>query len=375
MTIQSGMIFNQQFYDLDVVEREEDGLREKLKAKGSTQHYQVYSSLKWEPTQHLVFTGGLHSLIFGFNKNFTVEPRLAFRWAPSNKHILSIGTGLYSQLENMATYLAQSSDSLGNVYRLNQNLDIIKSVHNVVSYIYQPVEIFDLTVEGYYQFLYHVAIASDTSNGDSRIYSSLNERSLIDKGQLVAEGNAYNYGLDVSASLITPNRWLAKFNISLYDSKYTSADDRTRRSRWSQNVSSNVILGKEFLLGDARNGSLRLGGNLVMTGGRRFPVIDEAASIAAGTRIYDEKLSYKEKGDMYYRLDVMLSYTLTKPKFDWNIRLDVQNVTNNTTLLKEDFDEVTDVVQDIRGQVFPIISTSFNFEWKRRPEAELKIKD
>ncbi len=66
-----------------------------------------------------------------------------------------------------------------------------------------------------------------------------------------------------------------------------------------------------------------------MTGGRRFPVIDEAASIAAGTRIYDEKLSYKEKGDMYYRLDVMLSYTLTKPKFDWNIRLDVQNVTNN----------------------------------------------
>ncbi|MCP4123786.1 MAG: hypothetical protein GY751_18715 [Bacteroidetes bacterium] len=378
--LQTGFIFSHNVFDLKEAKNKDldtlVGLKEKLRETGKTQYCQFYSSIKWEPSSHLVLTGGLHSLFFAFNRNLSVEPRFALRWAPSSNHSLSVGAGLYSKLDNMVTYFARTTDTLGNTYRLNRNLEMTKSVQSVISYRYQPIEIFDVIVEAYYQFLYNVAISGDTSNSKLNLYSSINAKSLIDHGNLVSEGKAYNYGMDLSATLTTPNRWLAKFNLSLFDSQYLAADGVVRRTRWSHNISSNIIFGKEFLLGSQKNGSFRVGANLVLSGGRRFPVIDEEASLSAGSKIYDEELSFSLRGPMYYRLDVMFSYTLTKPKFEWNIRIDVQNVTDNTTLVEQDFDPVSGITEDVRGQIFPVLTTGFDLQWARRSDNKrTKIRD
>ena len=367
--LKSGILFNQLFFDLSN-ERKSDSVTvssTKVSEEGQTRYYQAYSSIKWHPHKKVFLTGGLHALIFELNGNFSIEPRFAFQWRPTKKHTLSYGTGLYSKLENMITYWVRSEDSLGNVQQYNLDLDLMKSVHNVLSYSFTPNEGIEFSVEAYHQYLFNVPVTDTSNNGGRRnLYSAINDKGLVGKGKLISDGVGWNYGGDFSFSVFTKTKFVGKATFSVYNSKYRGSDGVTRNTLWNNNFSLNLIAGKEFKIGKEKKASLQIGANTNLAGGKRYAVIDEAASYEVGEKIYDLDASYKDKGPIYYRIDMLLAYTKQLPRTNVSLRLDVQNVTNRTYLVDQDFDVETGITDDRRGQLLPVLSASFDFEWEKK---------
>lgn len=110
---------------------------------------------------------------------------------------------------------------------------------------------------------------------------------------------------------------------------------------------------------------LRIGSNISLSGGKRFAVIDEEASYLAEEKIFDLEKSFREKGPLNYRIDLLISYTRQMKKREMNLRLDVKNVTNRTYTTAEDFDNDVGITQEKRGQILPVISVGFVFDWDK----------
>ncbi len=299
-TIKSGVLFNQMFFDLASLKSRDSSAVyfRKVDITNQTRYYQLYTSTKWLPNKHFTLTGGLHSLIFELNGNYSIEPRLSVRWTPKEKHVLSFGTGLYSKLETIVTYYVQSFDDNEELQQYNKDLKLMKSIHNVLAYNFIPNDVVQFSIEGYYQYLFDVPVADSTKNKNQALYSAINDKNVISKSGLVSTGIGWNYGCDISLSVITLSKWLGKFTFSVYDSKYRASDGVIRNTLWNNTFSTNLILGKEIILGKNDLASIRLGANTNIAGGKRFGVIDLEASIEEGDKVLDPESSYNERGPL-----------------------------------------------------------------------------
>lgn len=368
LTLKSGIMVDQIFFDLNG-QKMDDSLQiltTSIREINNTRYYRLYSSAIYTPNPRLTMVAGLHQSYFEVNKRWRIEPRFSVQYNIYKKHFISYGTGLYNKLENLITYYQKVENDNGEVEQPNQNLKFMKSWHNVLAYNFVPNDAIQFSVEAYHQFLYDVPVTDTSGEGKNIFYSAINDRGIINKDRLISDGKGWNYGLDVSFSLFTLNKWLAVVNGSVYSSKYKGSDGVIRNSVWNNNFSIKLITGKEFNLGKKKKDELRIGLNTQLAGGKRYPVIDEAASLLAGQTIYNLEDSYNEKGPLYYRIDVMFTYTRYMPKCEIALRLDIQNATNRTYLVDEEFEAGIGIVQDRRGQILPVLSASFAFDWDRK---------
>ncbi len=62
----------------------------------------------------------------------------------------------------------------------------------------------------------------------------------------------------------------------------------------------------------------------------------------------------------------MFSYEQQLKRTLLELRLDIQNVTNRTYFVNEDFDPDVGITQDRRGQILPVLSMSFAFDWEKK---------
>jgi hypothetical protein len=136
-------------------------------------------------------TPGVYAQGYTFSGDFSVEPRLGFRWAVTPRSAVSLGVGLHSQLQPRPVYFYRENGALPN-----QKLRFSKSLQSVAGYDYKLSTNMRMKVEAYHQYLFDIPVCPD-----------IPEQSILNLGDdyynawdcvFVNKGTGENYGVELT---------------------------------------------------------------------------------------------------------------------------------------------------------------------------------
>lgn len=353
--VRTGVIYSNLSYDLlsQSFNLSENGLVDDVNESGSTSVIQSYISWKYRVSKNFVLNSGLHFMHFFLNDNNSIEPRLGAKWLVDDKQSISMGIGLHSRREDLATYL--SSVNLGNgQFSSNRQLGFTKAMHYVLGYQRALSENLQIKIEAYYQDLFDVPVVDDT------FFSILNTRKGFTSFDLVNTGSGENYGVEITLAKQLANNYYFNTNLSLFESKYVGGNGLERNTLYNGNFIANIIGGKEYTL--SSNKTLNLNIRAVYAGGQRFIPIDLEQSIEQGRPIFTLDEIYENRLEDYFRTDFQASYTVNLPKKTLELRLEIQNITNRENVREIRYSPITESIDEVRrGQLIPVLSAQIKF--------------
>ena len=221
----------------------------------------------------------------------------------------------------------------------NNDLGFTKSQHYVLGYDWQPSKDWRMKVELYYQHLYNVPVDSFESS-----YSMLNTGSSFKPDlsvNLINEGTGRNYGAELTVEKFFSKGYYGLFTSSIYESKYKGSDGVEHNTAFNGKYVYNVLIGKEIKTGKDRRNKFTTDVKFTNAGGRAYTPIDLAASQLAGNTVLESSdYAYSSSYDAYMRLDVKLGFVLNskRKKLSQTFSLDLQNVTNNSNVFSQSYD-------------------------------------
>ncbi len=338
--VKAGVSYNRMGYTMFAEEDDNlDGLREPLiDVDGNSGLIQGYLNWKYRIGSNLTMVSGLHYMQLQLNNNQSIEPRLGLKYQLTPKQNLSLGFGIHSKVESIVTYYAMVEGKDGSYSAPNKDLGLAKASHLVLGYGHRINENLHFKIEAYYQHLYDVVVENDPTSG-----YVLNNRydGYTDKA-LTNGGTGRNYGLELTFERFYNKGFYYLFTGSLYESKYTALDNIERDSRFNGNYAANLLIGKEFKLGDpTKNRTLSVNTKFSLLGGQRFTPIDlEASRLHNDTKYHEDQL-YGLKGDDIFQMNLGIAYRRDRKKTTHEFKIDIQNVTNNQAVVYEKFSEKT----------------------------------
>ncbi len=360
--LQLGMIYDRKFYDYysDVYFKEEGGLVREQDSDGNTGLYHGFASWKYRINEDLTAVTGVHMLGTEINNKIAIEPRIGIQWAFTPTQSLSAAFGVHSKMESLINYYAINTDDPENPVMYNKNLDFSKARHYVLGYNNMLNDNLLLKAEVYYQDLYNIPVEDDPNSS----YSLINSVEGYTTRKLVNEGTGYNYGLELTLERYFADSYYFLVSSSLFESKYKAKDGIERNSRFNVNYLGNVLVGKEFLLSSRNNKNkvLSINAKFSLAGGRWYTPIDLEASREAGyTKLYED-LAFTERGDDIFTGNLAISYRINNRRASQELKLDIQNFTNNEAQLDQYYNSTNDKVEySTQLPLLPVLMYTIQF--------------
>lgn len=355
--------------------------------QGITSLIQPYAQWQWRWNNSWTMNTGLHGQVLTLNGAYAVEPRWGLQYQVNPKHRLSLAYGLHSQMVALDRYFLVIEDSLGNKEMPNRNLDFVKSHHAVLGYDWSLPHDMRFKAEAYYQYIYDAGIDLDSSS-----YSTLNVGSFSTDGpdRIRNGGLGTNYGLELTFEKFLSKGYYWLVTASLYDSKYTASDGRERNTVFNGNYVVNALGGYELKLnrkvpkvkqpktrwGEKKvarwqkkqdlkavtTHSLKFDIKFTIAGGSRYTPIDLDASALARQAVYDEDAAFSKQFEPYYRLDLGLTYRMSRPKIAQEFSASVQNVTDKQNPLYTRYDPVNNRLENVNQLgIYPLLQYKVMF--------------
>ena len=357
--IRTGFIINQLYYNLNQKDIADTTiLIDKINVKGYTQTVQAFFQWNYKLAPKLTTNIGLHYLQLLLNNSYSIEPRASFRYQISEKHSLTFGYGLHSQIQPIGVYFAEEVIN-GNYSTPNKNLALSKAQHFVLGYDLNINALSHIKMEVYYQALFNIPISTDPNS----TYSIINETDGYTTNTLTNKGLGKNYGLELSYERFLHNSFYYLLSASVFDSKYKAANNNWYNTRFNTNYAGSFTIGKEWTLSEKRKNRI-IGCNLktVYVGGLRYTPIDLPASVTAGETKYIDADTFENKNPDYFRLDVRISLKRNYRRLTTTLALDIQNVTNRKNVSGQYFDSKTGQVKYYYlSQIIPLLSYRLEF--------------
>lgn len=360
--LQAGFIYDRKFYDYyaDVFYEEEDGLVREQDSNGDTGLYNVFASWKYRLTEDFTAITGMHAMATELNEKITVEPRIGLQWAFTPTQTLSAAFGIHSKMESLINYFAVNTDENGNETMPNQNLYFSKARHYVLGYNNMLTSNLLLKAEVYYQDLYNIPVEDDPGSS----FSLINSVEGYTTRKLINKGTGVNYGLELTLERYFANNYYYMLSGSVFESKYKAMDNIVRNSRFNVNYIGNALVGKEFLLsarGD-KNKVLSINAKFSIAGGRWYTPIDLEASREAGYTIRREELAFTKQGDDIFTGNLAIAYRINNKRTSQELKLDIQNFTNNDAKLDQWYNSTTDEVEySTQLPLLPVLMYTIEF--------------
>ena len=298
-----------------------------------------YLSWKHRVNNKLTLVGGLHNTNVLFNNKHTVEPRLAATWQASDRSSINLGYGMHSAMERVHHYFAEVPDTGGYLRQPNKDLGLLKAHHFVAGYTYNIAPTLQARVEAYYQHLYDLPVASDSS-----YFATINEDLEFEYTELVNEGTGANYGIEITLQKYFSDHYYFMVNGTWFQSNYTALDGVKRSTRFEGDYLFNILGGKEFAgLGRKQNKTLAFNARLFVGGGKKIlPVLRDADGNAAvdldNGEVWDTDRAFEGSIEDIYKLSFSTSYKWEKPKATHELLLNIDNLTDNRGKLTEFYD-------------------------------------
>ena len=315
----TGMSVRNLDYDIDIRETPDKNINynQIVRENGNSQLLQGYTQSNFRINENLTINLGLSFQYFTLNKNSSFEPRAGIKWDFSSNQSFSLGYGLHSRLDVLNIYMAQQQID-NNIIRPNKNLDFTKAHHFVLGYDLSISEHSHLKVETYYQYLFDVPVIPDSS------YSILNmEADWYFNQQLVNSGTGRNIGVDVTFERYLHDHYYYLLTASLFQSRYKGGDSIIRDTRFNRNFSLNLLGGKEWILGEAKNKILGVNLRFQILGGKKITPVNYPVTTSERDIFYDDNNAFSLRDNVSYHTHVTLTYRINESGYSiiWALQL------------------------------------------------------
>jgi hypothetical protein len=267
---------------------------------------------------------GMHFMYLDFTGDASLEPRFGVRWQLSHQKSISFAFGKHSRIENLQYYLARDHQPGGSEIQFNKNLGFTRANHLVVSYLQKLGASHELKFESYFQRLYNAPVQKDPAS----YYASLNEDTGFITDSLVNNGDGKNYGIEISFERSFSENVYYLVNGSLFQSVFSMHNQPYRSTAYNGNYSLHLLAGKEFAI-KGQAGRLGLNVKVTSAGGRPYIPIDLERSVLGQKIVYAWDQAFTRKLPDYFRTDFQIVYTVNRPGYSVEWRLDIQNMTNH----------------------------------------------
>ena len=225
-------------------------------SEGNTGLTRLYTNHKVALSSRLSTVAGVNVMWFNLNNQWLVEPRISVQYKTSPSSTISLAYALNSRKESTDTYFVTG----GN----NENLGLTRSHHISASFAQRLGENAMLKIEPYWQWLFDVPVEQGTT------YSILNHNLFYQDRALVNEGAGRNYGIDFTLERYLKNGFYGMITATLFKSEYRDAQGQWHHSRHDRGYITNILGGKEWMVGKGRKNVFGLNGRLTMMGGDRY---------------------------------------------------------------------------------------------------------
>ena len=326
-TNRTGINITNLFYDLDywMVPNVEayypDDMVNCVKGKDGSTVFSAFTQSSFRFNNRLMANIGLYGQYFCLTEKATVEPRVSIRWQVVPKHALSLAYGKHSRRENTDFYFVEDPAASGLFP--NKKLDFSKAHHIVASYDWSISEHLRLKIEPYFQYLYDIPVAKDS------LFSLINHRDFWIMLPLVNDGKGKNYGIDFTLERYLHEGYYYLLTASLFESRYMGGDDVWRNTRLNRNYIFNALGGREWKMGKQKQNMLSLSLRFTLQGGERYIPLNEAASIAAKTLVYDNAKAYEIQLSPEFITHFNIAYKINRNKLSHEFALKMINLTGN----------------------------------------------
>jgi hypothetical protein len=327
-------------------------------AEGVSLLFQAFAQLQHKFTDKLILYTGLHYQFFNLNVSQALEPRASIKYSLNEKHELGLGFGLHSQLQPRLFYFLETSLPDGSTKKTNFNLGFSKSDQFVLSYDFKPGKFFRVKIETYYQNLHQIPVEINPSSYSIINYGTEFYSERADS--LVNNGVGRNYGIEFTFEKFLSKNYYLLMTASLFQSLYKGSDNIQRNTAYNGNYVLNFLTGYTFKIG--KHNSLSFDFKVVNAGGKHYIPINFEESRQLGTKILDYRQAYEPQYPPYFRIDSRISFKLNLQKFNMEMALDLQNITEHQNILLENFDPRTaSITYDYQLGLFYVFLLRFQF--------------
>ncbi|NLR94034.1 TonB-dependent receptor [Flammeovirga agarivorans] len=318
-THRSGITISQKHYDINMREAENAGdpMQTFAVGNGNAMFLQAFSQSKFQLSRNWSMNLGVYAQYFEGNEQYSIEPRASVKYQLNPWHSLSFSYGLHSQTEALHYYLLPQQNGDQLTYP-NKNLDFSKAHHYVLGYNWNINNSLRFKSEIFYQDLYNIPVI------EGSYFSMLNlTHEFYVNGALVNEGTGRNVGIDLTFEQFLKNGFYYTLTSSIFDSKYTGGDGVERNSQFNKNYVINVLGGKEWYIGAAKNKVFSLNGKFTFMGGDRRHPLDEQKTEETGDVVYNNDAAYSQQYPSSQILSVSALYKTIKPKYtsQWTLQI------------------------------------------------------
>ncbi|MBP5364805.1 MAG: carboxypeptidase-like regulatory domain-containing protein [Bacteroidales bacterium] len=267
-TMQNGVEFRQMYFTLsgDDVHAIGEPLYRVYESDGNTSLTRFYTNHKVALSQRFSTVLGINVMCFGLNGQTLVEPRASLQYKMSPSSSISVAYAQNSRKESLSAYFVKTDDGTKDA---NKELGLTRSHHISAAFAQRLGDNAMLKIEPYYQLLFDVPVEEGTT------YSVINERSFAQTRTLTNDGRGRNYGIDLTLERYLKNGFYGMITGTAFRSEYRDALGDWHRTRYDLGYITNIVGGKEWMIGQDKKNVLSLNGRLtIMGGGRRTPVIE-----------------------------------------------------------------------------------------------------
>ena len=234
---------------------------------GNTGLTRFYTNHKLALSSRLSTVAGVNVMWFNLNNQWLVEPRVSLQYKTSPTSTLSLAYAMNSRKETTDTYFVTMAGK-----NPNKDLGLTRSHHISASFAQRLGENAMLKIEPYWQWLFDVPVELGTT------YSILNHNTFFQDRALVNKGAGCNYGIDFTLERYLKDGFYGMLTATLYKSEYRDAQGEWHHSRHDRRYITNIVGGKEWMMGHAKKNVFGLNGRLTLMGGDRYTPIPEGTT-------------------------------------------------------------------------------------------------
>ncbi|MEL6537005.1 MAG: TonB-dependent receptor, partial [Bacteroidota bacterium] len=336
------------------------GLMDTLRVgQGTSTLFQAYSRSQFYLNEAWQLNAGLHLMYFPYTGEVSLEPRMGVRWQLRPDHNLALSYGLHSQVEPLFAYVSRRPAlGQGNAL-LTNDLRFNKAHHVTLGWFHQINARMRMGVEAYYQHHFNLVVGEDVPVSRMSGIDFLFETFNLNNG-----GRGRNYGIEASLERSFSQGYYFFANGSLFEANYIGNDGIVRPSLYNAGLVSNIVGGKEWVVGQKKGKQNLLSVNLSATysGPQRYTPLDLDASIATGRFEYLYSEPNSSDQEALFFLDASMVYKFNRPRSSSELTIQLNNVLNQRPVLGELYDaDNQEVDQNLGLGFFPLLSWRINF--------------
>jgi hypothetical protein len=306
-------------------------------SRGTAAFYQLYVQNKYHFNAKWTLNTGLHYSNLVLNHTDALEPRIALQYQATSKTKWGISLGQHSRPEHLSVYLLEQTLPDGRKVTPNRSLKMPKANHLVLAFDHTLAANWRIKLETYYQYLYNIGVETDSNRSFSMANLS-NTWQLLNSNPLISNGKATNMGADLTLEKSFSNNYYFLVTGSVFDSKYSDANDKWFNTVYNSNYSLTVLGGGDYKFGKLNHKVLSFNGKFTIRGGNRYTPINEVESKRLKQEVLILNQRFEAQTEPYWRFDGSIWYQINQKNRTHTWTFELQNALNHLNIYYQYFD-------------------------------------